>query len=327
MVSKIKKISWRNFIKSAYIYGILILFIVIFTLVSKDFKFIQGPSLTNIIRTGAPTILVGVAVTMLMISGHVDLSVGSMLGFTGVVFALLAQAGVHIALATVIVIIIGAAIGAVNGVLVLKLKIIPVIATLATMSGLLGAAKLLCGDTIPYVKGGLPDNFSFLGRGMIFGKAIPFQLVLIIIVVAIFILLQKKSVFGKYSMAIGGNKMAAMLSGINVNKMVWLLYIMVGAVTGLAGSVMASKLGVADATAGAGFELDVIIAVLLGGTSFFGGEGSVAGTVAGALILTILGIGMNIIGVPPFYQYVVKGVVMILAIVLDRFVKERVSEK
>ncbi len=208
----------------------------------------------------------------------------------------------------------------------MKLKIIPVIATLATMSVLLGVAKLLCGDTIPYVKGGLPDNFSFLGRGMVFGKVIPFQLILIVVVVAIFILLQKKSVFGKYSMAIGGNKMAALLSGINVNGMIWGLFIMVGAVTGLAGSVMASKLGIADATAGAGFELDVIIAVLLGGTSFFGGEGRVAGTVAGAFILTILGIGMNIIGIPPFYQYVVKGMVLILAIVLDHFVKERIAE-
>jgi ribose/xylose/arabinose/galactoside ABC-type transport system permease subunit len=323
MVSKIKKISWRNIVKSAYIYGILLLFIVIFFLVNN--KFLSGPSLTNIIRTAAPLILVSVAVTMLMISGHVDLSVGSMLGFTGVVFALLAQAGVHIVWAALIVIIIGAALGALNGLLVVKLKIIPVIATLATMSVLLGVAKLLCGDTIPYVKGGLPDNFSFLGRGLFPGK-IPFQLILIVVIVAVFILLQKKSVFGKYSMAIGGNRMAAVLSGINVNGMIWGLYMMVGAVTGLAGSVMASKLGIADATVGIGFELDVIIAVLLGGTSFFGGEGSVAGTVAGAFILTILGIGMNIIGIPPFYQYVVKGMVLILAIVLDHFVKERVAE-
>ncbi len=323
MVSKIKKIAWRNFVKNAYIYGILILFIVIFTIVND--KFVQWPSITNIIRTAAPSVLVGVAVTMLMISGHVDLSVGSMLGFTGVVFARLAQASVPIGWAALIVVVIGLVLGALNGLLVVKLKIIPVIATLATMSVLLGVAKLLCGDTIPYVKGGLPDNFSFLGRGMLFGK-IPLQLILIVVVITIFILLQKKSVFGKYSMAIGGNKMAAVLSGINVNGMIWGLYIMVGAVTGLAGAVMASKLGIADATAGAGFELDVIIAVLLGGTSFFGGEGSVAGTIAGAFILSILGIGMNIIGIPPFYQYVVKGMVLILAIVLDHFVKERVAE-
>lgn len=323
MVSRIKKkISWRNMIKSLYIFGILVLFIVVFTIISP--KFIKVPSLVNIIRTAAPAIMVGVAATLLMISGHIDLSVGSMLGFTGVMFAVISKAGIPVLWATLIVIAIGVALGTLNGLLVVKLKIIPVIATLATMNVLLGAAKLLCGDTIPYVKGDLGENFTYLGRGTIAG--FPIQLFLIIIIVTIFILLEKKSVYGKYSMAIGGNPTAARLSGINVTGMVFGLYMMVGAVTGLAGVVKASHLTIADATAGAGFEVDVIIAVLLGGTSFFGGEGSVAGTVAGAFILSILGIGMNIIGVPPFYQYVVKGVVLILAIVLDRFVKEKVSE-
>lgn len=322
MVNKIQKVSWRSMVKNLYIFGILALFIVVFTLISP--KFIKLPSLINIVRTAAPSILVGVVVTLLMISGHVDLSVGSMLGFTGVMFAIICKAGVPVVWATFIVIAIGSVLGIINGYLVVKLKIIPVIATLATMNVLLGAAKLLCGDTIPYVKGGLPKDFTFLGRGAILG--IPIQLFLIVVIVTIFILLQKKSVFGKYSIAIGGNKMAAVLSGINVNGMVFFLYIMVGAVTGLAGVVKASHLTIADATAGIGFEVDVIIAVLLGGTSFFGGEGSVAGTVAGALILAILGIGMNMIGVPPFYQYVVKGIVLILAIVLDHLVKEKVAE-
>lgn len=322
MVSRIKKVSWRSMVKNLYIFGILILFIVVFTIISP--KFIKIPSLVNIIRTAAPAIMVGVAVTLLMMSGNVDLSVGSMLGFTGVVFALLCKSGIPTVWAVFIVIVLGAAVGFINGLLVVKLKIIPVIATLATMNVLLGAAKLLCGDTIPYVKGGLPKDFTFLGRGSVAG--FPIQLFLIIVIVVIFILLQKKSVFGKYSMAIGGNPTAARLSGINVNGMVFGLYIMVGAVTGLAGVVKASHLTIADATAGMGFEVDVIIAVLLGGTSFFGGEGSVAGTVAGAFILSILGIGMNMIGIPPFYQYVVKGVVLILAIVLDHFVKEKVAE-
>lgn len=322
MVNKMQKVSWRNMVKNLYIFGILVLFIVVFTLISP--KFIKLPSLINIVRTAAPSILVGVVVTLLMISGHVDLSVGSMLGFTGVMFAIICKTGVPVVWATFIVIAIGAVLGIINGYLVVKLKIIPVIATLATMNVLLGAAKLLCGDTIPYVKGGLPKDFTFLGRDAIFG--IPIQLFLIVVIVTIFMMLQKKSVFGKYSIAIGGNKMAAVLSGINADKMVFMLYMMVGAATGLAGVVKASHLTIADATAGIGFEVDVIIAVLLGGTSFFGGEGSVAGTVAGAFILAILGIGMNMIGVPPFYQYVLKGIVLILAIVLDHLVKEKVAE-
>jgi ribose/xylose/arabinose/galactoside ABC-type transport system permease subunit len=322
MVTSIKKVSWRNMVKNLYVVGILILFVVIFTIISP--RFVRIPSLVNIVRATAPTVMVAAAVTLLMVSGHVDLSVGSMLGFCGVVFAVLVKGGMSVGWSALITTVLGGGIGLVNGMLVVKLKIIPVIATLATMNLLLGVAKLLTGDTIPYVKGNLPKAFSYLGRGSV-GK-FPIQLFLIIIVVVIFVILERKTILGKYSIAIGGNKMAASLSGINVNGIIWLMYLLVGIVGGFAGVVRASNLTIADATAGAGFELDVIIAVLLGGTSFHGGEGSVLGTVVGAFILVILGIGMNFIGVPPFYQYVVKGIVLIVAILLDTFVKEQIAE-
>ncbi|TFG64044.1 MAG: ABC transporter permease [Spirochaetales bacterium] len=322
MVSGIKKASWRNMVKNLYVVGILIFFVVLFTIISP--KFVRIASLVNILRAAAPTIMVATAVTLLMISGHVDLSVGSMLGFCGVFFAVLCKSGIPVVTAALLTTIIGGVIGIVNGLLVVKLKIIPVIATLATMSLLLGIAKLLTGDTIPYVKGNLPKAFTYLGRGSIGG--IPVQLFIIIVIIAIFVILEKRSILGKYSIAIGGNKIAASLSGINVNAIIWTMYILVGIVGGFAGVVKASNLTIADATAGAGFELDVIIAVLLGGTSFQGGEGSVLRTVVGAFILVILGIGMNFIGVPPFYQYVVKGVVLIVAILLDTLVKEQIAE-
>jgi ribose/xylose/arabinose/galactoside ABC-type transport system permease subunit len=151
------------------------------------------------------------------------------------------------------------------------------------------------------------------------------QIFFIIAVIAIFLILQKKSVLGKYSIAIGGNNEAAKLAGINVGRVVWMMFALVGAAAALAGCMRASNMGVADATAGQGFELDVIIAILMGGTSFSGGEGSVIRTIVGAFIVSVLAIGLNMANVPSFYQYVVKGGVLIAAVYLDKIVKERIS--
>ncbi len=316
----IKKGSWRNAVKNLYVFGILAIFIIIFAAISP--KFIAVPSIINIIRTAAPVVIVSAAATLLMISGNIDLSVGSILGLSGIVCALLSKSGVGLFAAVILCIVLGVVLGFINGVLVVKLKIIPVIATLATMNVFLGIAKLLSGDTIPYVKG-MPKDFAFLGRGDI--GPLPVQFYIIVAVIVVFVLLQRKSILGKYAVAIGGNTTAARLAGINVNKIIWVMYILVGATAALAGCIRASNMTVADATAGAGFELDVIIAILMGGTSFFGGEGSVGRTVAGAFILVILGIGLNMSGVPAFYQYVVKGLVLIVAVFLDKIVKEKIS--
>lgn len=322
MIQSIKKVSWRNAVKNLYVYGILLLLILIFWAMSP--KFLTWNSIVNILRTAAPVVMTAAAATLLMISGNIDLSVGSILGFSGVLFAFLCRAGMAVPLSAVVVGIVGVGIGAVNGLLVVKLKIIPVISTLATMNILLGAAKLMCGETIPYVKGNLPEDFGMFGRGSV--GVLPVQLIAIVAVVVIFVLLQKKSVLGKYSIAIGGNQTAAHLAGIKVNTIIMILFVMVGCVAAFSGTVRASNMMIGDATAGTGFELDVIIAILMGGTSFFGGEGSVGRTVAGAFILTILGIGMNQAGVPPFYQYVVKGMVLVLAVLLDKVVKEKVND-
>ncbi|MEF9989455.1 MAG: ABC transporter permease [Christensenellaceae bacterium] len=322
MIQSIKKVSWRNAVKNLYVYGILLLFVIIFWALSP--KFLSIASVNNILRTAAPLVITSAAATLLMLSGNVDLSVGSILGFSGVLFATFCKIGIATPISAILVAIVGIGIGIINGFIVVKLKIIPVIATLATMNILLGVSKLMCGETIPYVKGNLPKDFGFLGRGDVGG--VPIQLFLMIAAVVIFVLLQKKSIFGKYSIAIGGNQTAAQLAGINVKMIVWVLYAMVGCAAAFSGVIRASNMTIGDATAGMGFELDVIIAILMGGTSFFGGEGSVARTIAGAFILIILGIGMNQAGVPPFYQYVVKGMVLVLAVLLDKLVKEKISD-
>lgn len=316
----IKKISWRRIIKDLYIIGILLVFVIFFAILSP--KFLAFPSLINIIRMAAPLIIVAVVATPLMISGYIDLSMGSTMAIGGVIFAILCKSGVSIPISVILSCLAGSVVGLTNGFLVVKLKIVAVIATLATASVLLGIGKLLTGDTIPYIKGGMPESFSFMGRGIIFG--LPFQLYAVIVVVAIFMILQKRSVLGKYSIAIGGNQTSARLAGINVDKIVWLLYILLGVAAAFAGTIRASNMTIADATSGIGFELEVITAILLGGTSFSGGEGSIMRSVVGALIITIVSIGLNMTGVPSFYQYVVKGMVLVVAVLLDKFVKEKI---
>ncbi len=322
MIQGVKKVSWRNAVKNLYVYGILLVLVMIFWAMSP--KFLTWNSIANIIRTAAPVVMTATAATLLMISANIDLSVGSILAFSGVLFAAVCRAGMNVPLAAVLVSAAGIGLGALNGFLVVKLRIMPVISTLATMNILSGIAKLMCGETIPYLKGDLPKDFGMLGRGTV--GAIPVQLFAIVAVAVIFIILQRKSILGKYSVAIGGNQTAARLAGIKVNVIVMVLFVLVGCVAAFSGVVRASNMMIGDATAGVGFELDVIIAILMGGTSFFGGEGSVGRTVAGAFILTILSIGMNQAGVPPFYQYVVKGLVLVLAVLLDKVVKEKVSE-
>jgi ribose/xylose/arabinose/galactoside ABC-type transport system permease subunit len=316
----VKDVSWRNTIKNVYVFGILAIFFVVFTIISP--KFVSAPSLAYLIQTVAPLLVVSVAATMLMISGNIDLSVGSILGFSGILAATLSKSGLPAWEAFIICIIVGVGLGAVNGALVVKLGITPVIATLATTYILLGIAKIMSGETIPYVKG-VQSDFSFIGRGKL--GAWPMQIFFVAAIIVIFIILQKKSVLGKYSIAIGGNREAAKLAGINVGRMVWVMFALVGAAAALAGCLRASNMGVADATAGQGFELDVIIAILMGGTSFAGGEGSVVRTIVGAFIVSVLAIGLNMANVPSFYQYVVKGCVLIAAVYLDKIVKERIS--
>jgi ribose/xylose/arabinose/galactoside ABC-type transport system permease subunit len=316
----IRQISWRTAIKNVYVFGILAVVVIIFTIMSA--KFVSPSSLSFLIQKVAPLLVTSTAVTLLMMSGHLDLSVGSILAFSGVVMALLSRGGMPAWQAVIICVILGAVLGSVNGFLTVKLRITPVIGTLVTMNILLGVGKILCGDTIPYVKG-VQRDFAVIGRGKIEGW--PISIFFIIAAIIIFLVLQRKSILGKYAIAIGGNREAATLAGISVNRIIWVLYSIVGVAAAVAGCLSASNMGVADATSGRGFELDVIIAVLIGGTSWSGGEGSVVRTIAGAFLVAVLSVGLNMANVPSFYQYVVKGGVLIAAVYLDKIVREKIS--
>lgn len=316
-----KKISWTKRIKNVYVIIILAVVVLLFTLLSGG-RFLRIPSIINIIRVSVPTVLIASLATLLMIAGNVDLSVGGNLGLSATVFAILVRGGVPFYLTLVIVVLLGFFLGAVNGFMVTKLRITSVIATLATMSLFQGIGKFLVPDGTDIIKGNMPENMNDFARGKIF-LDLPAAVYLTIAIVIIVVIFQRRTILGKYTVAIGGNPTAARLSGINVNKVVWIVYILVGCMAALAGVMRASYMQAGDPDSGIGIEVDAIIAILLGGTSFYGGKGSVFKTVVAVLILVCLEKGMNMVGMDPWWAMLVKGVVFFVALILDSLLERK----
>jgi len=197
-----------------------------------------------------------------------------------------------------------------------------VVATMGTMYITQGLAFLVCGGNS--VNQGLPYNFDFLSRGKVFG--IQFPILMVIVVTVLFIFVQKKTLLGKYAYAIGGNKEASVLSGINTKLISTALFTIGGCFAGLTGSMLSSRLGTGSPNVASGFEFDVIIAIVLGGTSPNGGSGAVINTIIGAFIVGFLSNGLNLLGVQSFYQSVLKGVILVAAIVLDRTIRQKIMK-
>jgi ribose/xylose/arabinose/galactoside ABC-type transport system permease subunit len=291
-------------------------------------KFLTFVNLENVFMQVALILLTGSAATLLMISGNFDLSVGSVVAITGVMHALMSKYGVPTLASIVLAAIIGGICGLVNGTLVTRLKITPVIATLGMMYVARGAAFLVArADGGANIASGLPSNFQALGRAMIgLGPIhIPLPLILVAIVLAIFIVIQTRTRFGRHAFAIGGNERCAVLSGVKVASVVTILYAATGFLTGLSGAILVSRIGTGVPRIGNGFEFDVIVAMVLGGTSIYGGEGSVLGTILGALIVGFVANGLNLLDVQAFYQTVIKGFILVGAILLDRKIKEKLA--
>jgi ribose transport system permease protein len=247
--------------------------------------------------------------------GGIDLSVGSILALSSVLTATLLRAGVDPMLSTLLGILAGAAMGLVNGLVISKGKVAPFIATLATMTILRGLA-LVFSNGSP-ITGFDSEFFSMLGGGYVAGL-VPVPVVWMLLLFAGFWFLLKKTVFGRHLYATGGNEEAARLSGVKVDRVKLWVYTASGAMSAMAGVVLTSRLNSAQPTAGTGYELDAIAAVVLGGTSLSGGRGWIFGTLIGALLIGVLNNGLNLLGVSSFYQQVIKGAVILLAVLLDR---------
>ena len=317
-MNRTAKIDRSNYQKLVIV-GVLLLIMAVLTALSRDFLTVTN--VTNVLRQVSTTVIAGSAVTLLMISGNFDLSIGSILAIAGTMNAIFVTRSMPIPLAILLCVLIGLAVGLINGALVVLLEVPSFIATLGTMYAVRGAAWVITGGNS--ISRGLTKSFTVLGRGYI--GPVPISIIITAVVFAVFYFIQKKTLLGKYAYAIGGNRRTALLSGIGVKRIGVILYVLVGGLAAFAGTMLSSRLGVGNASVGDGFEFDVVVAVILGGTSLDGGEGSVFGTLIGALIVGFIANGLNLLGVHSFYQDIVKGVVLVGAVFLDRFLKKRIN--
>lgn len=306
MIRNIKNIL----LKYISLIGLLLICITI-TLISP--RFLTVSNILNVLTQVSVNAILAIGMSFVILTGGIDLSVGSVLAITGAIVATFAKSGGNIFPGIIITIIVGAVIGLFNGLIISKGKVQAFIVTLATMT-------IFRGITYVFTNGnpisGLRDNISFIGNNSVFKIPIPIILIFIVFFIAWYALNQTR--FGRYIYALGGNEDSARLSGINTDKIKTLVYVISGVTAAIGGIVVTSRIGSASPNAGTGFELDAIAAVVLGGTSLAGGEGNVSGTIIGALIIGVLNNGLNLMSVSPFYQSIVKGAVILMAVLLDK---------
>lgn len=295
-------------------YGIVIaFFLVVIALSIMSPVFLRWNNILNVIRQSSIIGIMAVGVTFVILTGGIDLSVGSVLAAAGMIAAGSMQNGMGTTGAIFIGLGIGLACGLFNGFLVTVGKITPFVVTLGMMS--IGR-----GITLIYSQGhpisGFSPSFRFIGGGVLFGVPFPIILFFLSVILAWFVLTQTR--VGRYTYAVGGNEETVKLSGINSNKIKMMVYAISGLASGISALILTSRLNSAGPTAGIAYELDVIASVVIGGTSLNGGRGSVWGTLIGALLIAIINNGMNLLGISPYYQQLVKGLIIIGAVLVDR---------
>jgi len=300
----------------------LTLLCIVLTLLSDKFLTVENG--WNIMRQISVNVCISVGMTLVILSRGIDLSVGSILAISGAVTAGLLINGIEIPALNMYIgftvlgailagLFVGSGFGFFNGLMITKFKVPPFVATLAMLTIARGATMLWTGG-FPIT--GLGDSFAFIGTGWFLG--IPMPVWISAVVVAIAVLITKKTKFGRYIYAIGGNESAARLSGLNIKKVKIWVYSIAGLLAAVGGIILTSRLDSAQPNAGFSYELDSIAAVVIGGTSLSGGRGSIMGTVQGALIIGVLNSGLVLLNVSPFWQQIVKGMVILLAVILDR---------
>ena len=289
----------------------LILIVLILSIINSDFLTVGN--IFNVLRQVSINALIAFGMTFVILTGGIDLSVGSIIALSSALAAGLMATGTNSWLAIGAGVLAGTLMGTLNGVVIAQGKVAPFIATLATMT-------IFRGLTLVYTQGkpitGLPDAFGMIGRGYLFQIPLPVMWMLVAFG-ALYVIL-KFTPFGRHVFALGGNEEATRLSGINTNRVKILVYSTSGLLASISGIILTSRLNSAQPTAGISYELDAIAAVVLGGTSLSGGKGWIVGTLIGAMIIGILDNGLNLMNVSSFYQQVVKGGVILVAVLLDR---------
>ena len=294
--------------------------VAVFSLLAPQFLSIDN--LVNVALSIAITGILAVGMTFVILTGGIDLSVGSVLAVAGIVAAICAKtlgdAGIFVGI--IAAVLVGVLCGLFNGVTISRFRVPPFVVTLAVLTIARGLAFIIAdkfsGSTSVSE---LPAGFAFLGREKLFGLPVPVITMLIVFAIGWFLLRHTR--FGRYVYAIGGNSEASFLAGINVKSVTTWVYVLNGFLVGLAGVTLASRLGAGLANAGMQYELDVIAAVVVGGTSLMGGKGSVVSTLFGAIFIGVLNNGLNLAGIDPYLQKVALGVVILLAVLADQINK------
>ena len=312
------KMNTKKLINQINIYrSVLILLVICVFATILSPSFLSVTNLFNVFKQITVAGIVGCGMTFVILTGGIDLSVGSILGLSGVLASgVLASTG-NTAAAVAVSLIVGVACGAVNGFFVSVCGIPPFISTLGMMT-------LLRGVILVYTKGSpIPikvDSYKFFGKGSIAGIPVPVIILIVVFLLAHYILTQ--TTYGRSVYAVGGNREAARLSGIRVKTSEFLVYTLNGLMCGMAGLILTARLGSAQSTSGTGIEMDAIAAVILGGTSLSGGVGFVLPTVVGAMIMGIIDNILTLMNVNPHATNIVKGAVILIAVLVDKKVKD-----
>ncbi|MFC5080018.1 Ribose transport system permease protein RbsC [Vibrio thalassae] len=292
----------------------LIFLIVVVSFLNPNFFTVDN--ILNILRQTSVNAIIAVGMTLVILTAGIDLSVGSVLALCGAFAASLIAMEVPVLIAVPTALLAGAALGAISGIIIAKGKVQAFIATLVTMT-LLRGVTMVYTDGRPISTGftDTADAFAWFGTGYAMGIPVPVWIMVIVFAAAWYLLNHTR--FGRYVYALGGNESATRLSGINVDKVKIGVYAICGLLAALAGIIVTSRLSSAQPTAGMGYELDAIAAVVLGGTSLMGGKGRIMGTLIGALIIGFLNNALNLLDVSSYYQMIAKAVVILLAVLVD----------
>nr|WP_301331888.1 ABC transporter permease [Limisphaera ngatamarikiensis] len=287
-------------------------------------RFLTVENGLNILRQISVNLCLSVGMTLIILSGGIDLSVGAVLALAGAVAAGLLKEGLSLPMFGVLLqftvwgailagVVVGLALGWFNGFVITRFRLPPFVATLGTLSVARGLTMLWTGG---YPITGLGETFGFMGTG--FWLGVPMPVWICAFWVAVFVVVTRRTRFGRHLYAVGGNERAALLTGLPVERVKLWVYTLGGGLAGVAGLMVTARLDSAQPNAGLGYELDSIAAVVIGGTSLSGGRGSVMGTVLGCLIIGVLNNGLFLLNVSPFWQQVIKGLVILAAVALDR---------
>lgn len=300
--------------------GIVLAFLIICILLSfLSPYFMDWGNWTNILRQASINGILAIGMTYVILTGGIDLSVGSILACSGIVTGSLVTGNseISIPLAIACGIGVGTALGSINGLLISRFSVPPFVATLGMLSAARGLTKIY-NDGKPF--SGFSPEFKFIGQGHILN--IPIPVIILIVAIIIFGFILKYTIFGRYIYAVGGNVRSAKTSGIKTKTVIFSTYLISGALAGLAGVLLTARTTAAVPQAGESYELDAIAAVVIGGTSLKGGRGSLIGTVFGVLIISVINNGLDLMGVSSYYQQVVKGLIIVVAVLLDGTRKE-----